>query len=299
MSAVSKNVMPASSAAWTTAALAGSSMRRPKLLQPSPTIDTSSEPMRRFSMSLPPDCGNVRLSEHLPCRKMAPHRGFGPDGPQSGRRRERTAMAERACGPAGVPTFLALGLSDGAYHPWHRFQNRTETLMSIRLALCAGALLALTLAVASQASGWKHSSSSRSYSRSTRSTGSIHAHSTVILDEPSVMPGKRLDIDLATGGGIHIEGVTANEVSVDYSRAEDKCPDAEDEVNKTETGVSVRSRSQTERNTHYCSLEIMIRVPRRYDIHIQSSGGAIEIANVEGTIEGRTGGGELYLSRLT
>ena len=29
MSAVSKNVMPASSAAWTTAALAGSSMRRP------------------------------------------------------------------------------------------------------------------------------------------------------------------------------------------------------------------------------------------------------------------------------
>ena len=167
--------------------------------------------------------------------------------------------------------------------------------MSRRLILCAGVLLALTFAVASQAGGWRHSSSSRSTSRSTRS---VNTQSTIIRDEPSVMPGRRLDIDLVTGGGIHIEGVATNEVSVEYSDSEDKCPDAAFDVKQTETGVSVRSHYRTERNTHYCSMEIMIRVPRRYDIHIESSGGAVEIANVEGTIEGRTGGGELYLSRL-
>lgn len=47
MSAVSKQVIPASSAASTTAAVAGPSRRVPKLLQPRPTAETSSEPMRR------------------------------------------------------------------------------------------------------------------------------------------------------------------------------------------------------------------------------------------------------------
>ena len=48
MSAVSKNVIPASSAASTTAAVAARSSRHPKLLQPSPTRETSrSEPPRR------------------------------------------------------------------------------------------------------------------------------------------------------------------------------------------------------------------------------------------------------------
>src|SRR5688572_2731940 len=50
MSAVSKSVMPASSAARTTAVLRSSSMRVPKLLQPSPTRETSSDPSFRVSM---------------------------------------------------------------------------------------------------------------------------------------------------------------------------------------------------------------------------------------------------------
>src|SRR5262245_16923914 len=51
MSAVSKNVTPASSAACTTASVARSSIRRPKLLHPSPTTDTWREPIARFCMS--------------------------------------------------------------------------------------------------------------------------------------------------------------------------------------------------------------------------------------------------------
>src|SRR5882672_4437780 len=50
MSAVSNSVMPASSAAWTTACVAASSIRPPKLLQPSPTTETRNVPMVRVCM---------------------------------------------------------------------------------------------------------------------------------------------------------------------------------------------------------------------------------------------------------
>jgi hypothetical protein len=59
-SAVSKNVTPASSAASITAREAGSSMRPPKLLQPSPTTLTS---------RLVAPSGRVRTrSDYAPCR---------------------------------------------------------------------------------------------------------------------------------------------------------------------------------------------------------------------------------------
>src|SRR5579875_3026229 len=47
MSAVSKRVTPASRAAATTSRLRASSMRPPKLLQPRPTTETSSDPIER------------------------------------------------------------------------------------------------------------------------------------------------------------------------------------------------------------------------------------------------------------
>jgi hypothetical protein len=51
MSAVSKSVMPASRAACTTAVDWASSLRIPKLLQPSPTRLTFSVPIARVSIS--------------------------------------------------------------------------------------------------------------------------------------------------------------------------------------------------------------------------------------------------------
>src|SRR3954447_27045525 len=58
MSALSKNVPPAASAASSTAAVSSAPIRRPKLLHPSPTTDTSSaeSPSRRVgrSVGIPP-----------------------------------------------------------------------------------------------------------------------------------------------------------------------------------------------------------------------------------------------------
>src|ERR1700722_11827354 len=61
MSAVSKKLMPASSAAPTTAAVSSRPMRMPKLLQPSPTTLTFNEPIVRVSIGrLPLTAGLLR-----------------------------------------------------------------------------------------------------------------------------------------------------------------------------------------------------------------------------------------------
>src|SRR5579872_6621067 len=51
ISAVSRKLTPASSAACTTLAVASASRRQPKLLHPRPTTETCSEPILRFSMN--------------------------------------------------------------------------------------------------------------------------------------------------------------------------------------------------------------------------------------------------------
>src|SRR3954469_9847630 len=53
MSAVSRKLIPESSAASTTRFVASTSKRPPKLLQPRPTKETSREPIRRISMLSP------------------------------------------------------------------------------------------------------------------------------------------------------------------------------------------------------------------------------------------------------
>src|SRR5204863_4472152 len=52
MSAVSKKLIPASSAAWTTSADCFSSIVMPKLLQPRPTTETVRDPMRRVCINV-------------------------------------------------------------------------------------------------------------------------------------------------------------------------------------------------------------------------------------------------------
>src|SRR6266545_6510776 len=61
MSAVSKKLLPAASAASTTFFVAAASRRQPKLLQPRPATETSSDPIRLVSTVLPP----LHLEERL------------------------------------------------------------------------------------------------------------------------------------------------------------------------------------------------------------------------------------------
>jgi hypothetical protein len=159
-------------------------------------------------------------------------------------------------------------------------------------SLSRASIALVALGVTSFAAGAIASNHSRSRVHST------HTQSTIITDEPSVSPGKRLDIDLATGGGLSIEGTDAHQVSVSFSHDEETCPDAEVHTEQVSTGVQVTSRYTHEGGSHNCSMELIIKVPKRFDLHIHSAGGSVAIANVEGAIDGTTGGGQLELDHL-
>src|SRR4051812_44783142 len=73
MSAVSKNVTPASRAASTTARVPSTSRRPPKLLQPSPTTETSGPALPRLrvrrAVIRPTLCGGDPLQRGVPLRE--------------------------------------------------------------------------------------------------------------------------------------------------------------------------------------------------------------------------------------
>src|SRR5687767_6114929 len=98
--------MPASTAASTTAFVAASSIRPPKLLQPSPTIETSRLPSWRVSMPdillRPGAQHDLRLGHlgHEPVVVGAAHLGLDDDGGRA--HVQRPAGGDDAAGPHGT-----------------------------------------------------------------------------------------------------------------------------------------------------------------------------------------------------
>src|SRR3954454_5088979 len=113
MSAVSNSVMPASSAACTTSPVRASSMRMPKLLQPSPTTETSSEPMVLVSMprSMPRSGACRSPRQGMQCAGVVDV-GFTQSGPSPlARGRVMKATTPAWCSPLnGVTVVTPHGL---------------------------------------------------------------------------------------------------------------------------------------------------------------------------------------------
>lgn len=111
-------------------------------------------------------------------------------------------------------------------------------------------------------------------------------------------PGGTLILELETGGSIDIVGDDDAHVGV---RAQLRGHDADNTVVdavKDGNDVRVTARFAERRGRMSTSHEFELRVPRRYNVHISSSGGEIHIVDVDGTFEGSTGGGEIRLERL-
>src|SRR5262245_39282195 len=110
--------------------------------------------------------------------------------------------------------------------------------------------------------------------------------------------GKKLNIDLKSGGEIHIIGVDKNQVVVKARlRGEDR---DELDFNAEETNGSIRVTSEITggRHSHNASSDLDIEVPTRFDVDLRTMGGDVSINNVEGEISGETMGGELNLQAL-
>ena len=110
-------------------------------------------------------------------------------------------------------------------------------------------------------------------------------------------PGKRLEIDLTTGGSIEIRGWDKNEVSI----VADLRGDEEDynlEFKERSWGISVEVSFEGRRSSNG-GVSLEVQVPRKYDIEMETMGGDLTINGVKGHFSGETMGGEIELINLT
>jgi DUF4097 and DUF4098 domain-containing protein YvlB len=110
--------------------------------------------------------------------------------------------------------------------------------------------------------------------------------------------GKKLDIDLKSGGSINITGGQKNQVVV---KARLRGPDSEDltfDAEESNGTIRVTSEYVGGSHSHNASSDLDIEVPSRFDVNLRTMGGDVSITNVEGEISGETMGGELNLQAL-
>ncbi|MCP4200961.1 MAG: hypothetical protein GY769_03415 [bacterium] len=123
------------------------------------------------------------------------------------------------------------------------------------------------------------------------------------FEECDVSPGGLLEIDLQTGGSIEITGWDRQAVRVEAEpHGNGAVPRVE--IRCTEEGVEVEINEgdwhdRGKRHHHgHKGHRVKVQVPVLFNLEIETMGGGITIADVEGRIEGETMGGELDLSNL-
>ena len=111
-----------------------------------------------------------------------------------------------------------------------------------------------------------------------------------------VKPGSRLELDLETGGDISIKGWDKNQVDITVTiEGRDKA-DVTVDINENYTGVEVST--EFNRRRARADVNMIIRVPRKFDLELSTTGGDVEIEDVDGKIEGSSMGGDIVLAGL-
>ncbi len=116
--------------------------------------------------------------------------------------------------------------------------------------------------------------------------------------EFTVEPGKKLDINLRSGGSIKISGWDKNQVAVTVYFKNGNGEDWDISFEQTPTGISIESRYTASNHKRSGSTNFEINVPNRFDLELKTMGGGVTIDRVEGEITGKTMGGDLELSHL-
>lgn len=126
----------------------------------------------------------------------------------------------------------------------------------------------------------------------------LMAYDADIHKEFQMLPGKRLEMNLNTGGDIKITGQESNMVSIDvyFKGRDDK--ECKVDVDQTAAGPVISSRYQGRHRNHSTSLLFDVKVPKKFDLDLDSKGGAFTIDGVEGSLDGKTMGGQLHLTKL-
>jgi DUF4097 and DUF4098 domain-containing protein YvlB len=127
-----------------------------------------------------------------------------------------------------------------------------------------------------------------------RSSGALQQ-----LDKDFNMPaGKRLDLQIQTGGTVNITGWDKDVVSIRLRVGGRDWQDCRFEAKETPDTLHILSRYQGDRKSYSTSLHFDIKVPKKFDVEIESGGGEISITDVDGDLRGKTMGGNLVLKNI-
>lgn len=114
----------------------------------------------------------------------------------------------------------------------------------------------------------------------------------------TVAPGETFTLNTDVGS-IAIVGTAANEVAIEAQirgRGRD-VDEFEIIANQVEKGVEVKGRGRSSGwwfwNTNDLEVRFTVRVPREYNIRLNTSGGDVGIATIKGRVQGETSGGNI------
>jgi len=128
--------------------------------------------------------------------------------------------------------------------------------------------------------------------------GDLFAAEITIAEEFEVEKGKKLDIEIESGGSLEIIGWNKEKISVvveiDGRHAEDVIVD----FDETSSGLEIHSYFDNRKNNRKVDIDFEIKVPDKLDIRIDSNGGGVVIEGVEGDFKGKTMGGSIKLEKL-
>ncbi len=127
---------------------------------------------------------------------------------------------------------------------------------------------------------------------------SVLAQEQTIEKEFKVAAGKKIRLDLKTGGSINIGGWDEDRLSAKVYLDGADWRESKVEFEERPDGIQIKSFYAGRRSNHSTDIKFDINVPRRFDIEIGTMGGGIRITGVNGEMNGKTMGGELYLTNL-
>jgi hypothetical protein len=110
--------------------------------------------------------------------------------------------------------------------------------------------------------------------------------------------GDELNVDIQTGGAVHVQGWEQNAVRVEARLNLTGWRETQVSLEPAPGGVHLLSRKLA--NSIFkapFNHKFNIWVPRRYDVCLHSAGGQLTIADMEGTFRGSTAGGRITLRR--
>ncbi|HEX6629429.1 MAG TPA: M56 family metallopeptidase [Gemmatimonadaceae bacterium] len=122
--------------------------------------------------------------------------------------------------------------------------------------------------------------------------------STFQLSAPA-RSGGTLYLNLKTGGGVTIRGWDRQEVLVRARLGGRDWRDTRVTLEPSSGDATLESVFARWSNNQSTSHDFDIQLPREYNVRIRSSGGSVNIADVNGTFTGNTGGGEIDIRSVS